>query len=214
MIAGDLPDIKCGPEIQRSIMEKIIVAALGDSITAGTPIWDPDPAVRREIGANLDERSQWPYWAALADPSLEFRNHGVNRERTDQIRARLTSAAQGADVMVIQGGINDVVQGRAQNLTVGDLRAMVREARGLGLRVAVTDVLPWNNGYPTKDETIRELNAAIAEMAREESVKLLQFFATLEDPERPGRMREDWTSDGNHPTLAGHRQLATAFGLP
>jgi lysophospholipase L1-like esterase len=195
-------------------MEKIIVAALGDSITAGTPLWDPDPAVRREIGAILDEESQWPYWAARADPSLEFHNHGVNRERTDQIRARLTSAAEGADVIVIQGGINDVVQGRSQDLTVADLRAMMRDARGLGLRVAVTDVLPWNNGYPDKDETIRELNAAIAETAREEGVKLLQFFATLEDAERPGRMREDWTSDGNHPTVAGHRQLATAFALP
>jgi lysophospholipase L1-like esterase len=195
-------------------MEKIIVAALGDSITAGTPLWDPDPAVRREIGAILDEESQWPYWAALTDPSLEFRNHGVNLERTDQIRARLTSAADGADVIVIQGGINDVVQGRSQDLTVGDLRGMVRDARGLGLRVAITDVLPWNNGYPDKDETIRALNAAIAGMAREEEVKLLQFFATLEDPERPGRMREDWTSDGNHPTVAGHRRLATAFELP
>ena len=84
---------------------------------------------------------------------------------------------------------------------------MVKDARDFGLRVAVTDVLPWNNGYPDKDETIRGLNRAIAEMAREEGVKLLQFFATLEDPERPGRMREDWTSDGNHPTVTGHRRL-------
>ena len=53
-------------------MDKFIVAALGDSITAGTPLWDPDPAVRRDIGAVLDEQSQWPYWAAMNDPHLSF----------------------------------------------------------------------------------------------------------------------------------------------
>ena len=110
-------------------MDKFIVAALGDSITAGTPLWDPDPAVRREIGAVLDEQSQWPYWAAMNDPSLEFRNHGVNLERTDQIRDRLSAAVEGADVIVIQGGINDVVQGRSKDLTVEDLRSMVKDAR-------------------------------------------------------------------------------------
>ena len=35
-----------------------IVAALGDSITAGSPYWDPDATVRASIGARLDERHQ------------------------------------------------------------------------------------------------------------------------------------------------------------
>jgi len=68
------------------------VAALGDSITAGSPYWDPDPAVRREIGEDIDEQSQWEYWASRASPGLEFRNHGVYGQRTDQIAARLESA--------------------------------------------------------------------------------------------------------------------------
>lgn len=195
-------------------MEKTIVAALGDSITAGTPLWDPDPRVRAGIGAALDERSQWPYWAAQHDPSVEFRNHGVNLERTDQIRGRLAAAAAGAEAIVIQGGINDVVQGRDAGETVADLRAMIEEARRLGLRAAVTDVLPWNNGYPDRHETILALNARIAALAAEEGVALLPFYATLEDPDRPGRMPEQWTTDGNHPNVEGHRRLATAFRLP
>ena len=40
-------------------MERLLVAALGDSITAGSPAWDPDPAVRERIGPALDERSQF-----------------------------------------------------------------------------------------------------------------------------------------------------------
>src|SRR5206468_7067942 len=48
------------------------VAVVGDSISAGSPLWDPDPAVRARIAAP-DEHSQWQWWAAQADPSLEFR---------------------------------------------------------------------------------------------------------------------------------------------
>lgn len=190
-------------------MKTIIVAALGDSITAGTPAWDPDPAVRARLGP-LNEASQWTYWAARENPALQLRNHGVDLERTDQIRERLPAALQGADALVVQGGINDVVQGRDPEATIDDLRAMVGDAKGAGLRVALTDVLPWNNGYPERFETILSLNAAIAELARDEEVLLLRFYATLDDPDRPGRMRPEWTSDGNHPSVEGHRLLGTA----
>jgi hypothetical protein len=126
----------------------LLVAALGDSITAGSPYWDPDPVVRRQIGPDLDERSQWEYWAARADPSLE-----------------------------------------------------------LGLRVVVCDVLPWNGGWPRTEQRIRELNELVAGLARDEGVPLLPFHETLEDAERPGRMREEWTSDGDHPSVEGYRRL-------
>ena len=43
----------------------LIVATLGDSITAGTPGWDPNPAVR-EAEAATDPQSQYQYWAALS----------------------------------------------------------------------------------------------------------------------------------------------------
>lgn len=41
-----------------------LVAALGDSITAGAPLWDPDPTVRALLGGAADERSQYEYWVA------------------------------------------------------------------------------------------------------------------------------------------------------
>jgi lysophospholipase L1-like esterase len=88
----------------------MIVVGLGDSITAGNPGYDPDPARQPFEGTNVE--SQYLYWAAKADPRIEFRNHGVGGERTDQIFARFAAATAGADVLVVQGGINDVVQGR------------------------------------------------------------------------------------------------------
>lgn len=190
-----------------------VVSALGDSITAGTPLWDPDLIVRETIGPALDERSQWQYWVGLKEAGLLFRNHGVNLERTDQIRARLDEAAAGADALVVQGGINDVVQQRAASASLADIREMVLEAKRRGLRVAVADVLPWNNGYPAHHQAIQALNDGIAAIATDQSIALLPFYSTLEDADRPGRMRTEWTDDGNHPTVEGHRQLANAFPL-
>src|SRR5436305_2466787 len=102
-------------------MAREIVAALGDSITAGSPGWDPDPAVRSGIDAPSPE-SSWEHWAALARPDIELRNYGVYGERTDEIARRLDACAAGADVLVVQGGINDVAQGRAVEAAAADLR--------------------------------------------------------------------------------------------
>jgi lysophospholipase L1-like esterase len=148
------------------------------------------------------------YWAARADPRLEFRNCGVYGERTDEIAARLDSCAAGAAVLVVQGGINDLVQGRSPEEAAANLRAMVRRGKELGLRIALADVLPWNNGWPDAEASIRALNARIAEIATEEDVVLLRFHDTLEDPEQPGRMRDEWAhADGDHPSVAGYRRL-------
>jgi len=65
-------------------VERTVVACLGDSITAGSPLWDPDPDVRTRIGAALDERSRWEWWAERRDATLDLRNHGVYGERADQ----------------------------------------------------------------------------------------------------------------------------------
>jgi lysophospholipase L1-like esterase len=193
----------------------IAVATLGDSITAGSPFWDPDPGVRERIGDDLDERSQWQWWAGRRHANLEFRNFGVYGQRTDEIMARLDACAAGADVLVVQGGINDVAQDRSTERAADNLRAMVRRGRELGLRVALADVLPWNGGYPRRAAAIDDLNARVRSLAAEEAVLLLPFHDTLADPERVGRMRNEWTSDGDHPSAEGYRRLGElAFSLP
>jgi lysophospholipase L1-like esterase len=188
----------------------MLVAALGDSITAGSPAWDPDPAVRAQI-ADPDPESQYEHWAARRDPNLQFRNSGIYGQRTDEIARRLEECAAGADVLIVQGGINDIAQRRPVEPAAETLRAMVERGRELGLHVVVADVLPWNNGYPDAEEPIRRLN----ELIRRLGAPVLAFHDTLEDPERPGRMREEWTSDGDHPSVEGYRLLGevVAAGL-
>jgi lysophospholipase L1-like esterase len=184
----------------------MIVATLGDSITEGSPL------LHRTEGG--DPRSSWQHWAAEADPSLEFRVSGVYGERTDQIAERVEECACGADVLIVQGGINDIAQGRSVVEAAGNLRSIIRRGKELVPRVLSVDVLPWNNGYPGAEPEIRQLNELIRELAAAESVAVLPFHDTLEDPERPGRMRPEWTDDGDHPSIEGYRRLGElAFRL-
>jgi lysophospholipase L1-like esterase len=153
----------------------------------------------------------WPAAAAAADPRLRFTLRAVYGKRTDEIAAWLEDAATGSEALVVQGGINDIAQGRPVADAAANLRAMVSRGQELGLRVAVADVLPWNNGWPAAEAPIRELNALIEGMG----VPVLPFHDTLEDPERPGRMRPEWTVEGDHPSLEGYRRLGElAFRLP
>jgi len=191
-------------------MERIVVAVVGDSISAGSPVWDPDPAVRARIPAP-DERSQWQWWAARADPRLEFRTTAVYGERTDQIAGRLDLVLDGADVLVVQGGINDVVQRRPPEEAARTLEAMLERGRAAGLALAFADVLPWNNGDGRAAADIVSLNEALALL----STTRLPFHDTLADPADPTRMADGLTDDGDHPSIAGHRLLGErAFRLP
>ena len=181
-----------------------VVACLGDSITEGSPYWD----ARRRVG---DPTGQWEHWARLLHSELEFRNHGIWGERTDEIARRFDEAIVGSDRLIVQGGINDIADGIPVETVAANLAAVVERALALGLPVAVCDVLPWNNGWPQQEAPIRALNERI----RGFGVPLLPFHDTLENPARPGRMKAEWCNeDGDHPSIAGYRRLGElAFRL-
>lgn len=192
------------------------VAALGDSITAGNPAYDPSPRARRLNGFGHDPRSQYEYWAQRADRRLRFRNCGIYGQTSAQIAARLRSCARGADALIVQGGINDVAQSLGQppplryaavSAAAATLGTIVGQAKRMGLKVAVADVLPWNNGYPVAAPLIDRLNRLIAAMARVERAKLLRFNEALASPHNPDLMTHRLTADGDHPSIAGYRRL-------
>ncbi|MFZ0342829.1 MAG: GDSL-type esterase/lipase family protein, partial [Gaiellaceae bacterium] len=171
--------------------------------------WDPDPTVRARI-PEPDERSQWQWWALQSDARLEFRTTAVYGERTDQIARRLDLVLDGADLLVVQGGINDVVQRRPVEEAAQTIETMLERGRAAGLAFAVADVLPWNNGDARTADDIRRLNVLIERLG----APLLPFHDTLADPADPARMRDGLTDDGDHPSIDGHRLLGErAFRL-
>ena len=170
--------------------ETALVAALGDSITEGS-------------GAKTD----FEYWAHEARPELEFRNCGIFGQRTDEIAQRLDDCAEDANILIVQGGINDIAQGRPVADAADDLTSMVRRGQELSLDVYLTDVLPWNNAHPAADGSIAELNRLIGEIGAEEGVPVIGFHDALENPREPGVMKAEYTDDGDHPSTEGYRVL-------
>lgn len=193
-----------------------MVAALGDSITAGNPGYDPSPRARAALGFGHDPRSQYEYWAHIKDPRLRFRNCGVYGQPSAEIAARLRKCARGAGALIIEGGINDIADGLAappalHRLAVTEaatnLGQMVEEGKHLGLKVAIANVLPWNRGYPQAAPLIRRLNRLIGAMANVEAVPVLPFNQALASPRNPNLMTHNLTADGDHPSIAGYRRL-------
>jgi len=182
-----------------------VIATLGDSIVAGSPQWDPDKSVRDGF-PSVDENSQWQR-TVQALPPADLRNCGAWGERTDQIAGRFDTCAKGADAIVIQGGINDIVQGRPVKDAARDLGCLVDRAIAADLPVAIADVLPWNNGYPDAAPEIRDLNKRIHAIAKARGIPTLPFFGTLEDPKAKDRMRVTLTIEGDHPNVAGYRLI-------
>jgi lysophospholipase L1-like esterase len=192
------------------------VAALGDSITAGNPLYDPDPAQRDALGFAADPESQYEYWASESNLDLDFVNCGVFGERTDEIARRLPGCAEDADLVIVQGGINDIAQtlgsdpegmSNAVSAAAANIDKMLAEADEMGLDTAVANVLPWNNGHPDADDPIEDLNADIAGIAKRRDVPLLDFHGALEARDAPGTMAPQYTDDGDHPSIEGYRIL-------
>lgn len=203
------------PAPTRRPSRPLLVATLGDSITAGAPLWDPNPAIRAQLGDSPTPQSQYQYWARRRlGAQVRFRNCGVSGEVTEQIVTRLDACAAGAQVLIVQGGLNDIARGLSVDEAAANLRTMVRRGKARGLRVAIAELLPWNNGHPQATPRIRRLNRLIAAIARDEGARVLPWHRAIEDPARPGRMRRDWTIEGDHPSAAGYRRLGEAVKLP
>lgn len=202
------------PRTTTTVAPTALVAALGDSITAGAPRWDPDPAVRSQLAPPLDRRSQYGYWVERADDGSDVRNCGVSGELTAEIEARLDGCADGAELLIVQGGLNDIAQGIEPPEIARNLREMVLRGRVLGLDVAIAELLPWNNGGDAGAAAIRDLNRRIERIAREEGARRLPWYRLLEDPGAPGTMLARFTADGVHPSVAGYRRLAASVELP
>jgi lysophospholipase L1-like esterase len=178
-------------------MTGIVVAVVGDSISAGSPLWDPDPSVRARIGAAADERSQWQWWASAQDQRLEFRTRAAYGKRTDEIAAFVDDVAAGSNVLVVQGGINDVAQGRSVEDAARNLAGIAEHGRRLDLKVVLADVLPWPNGDDRAARDVARLNELVHAV---EGVTQLPFHDTLAP-------LEGWSDDGDHPSVEGHRLL-------
>ncbi len=189
---------------------KTIIVALGDSTTAGTPLFkSPVEAPPRGEG---DETSQFSYWLMQTHPEWDVRNRGVNGERSDQIAARWDRdvAADRPAAVIIIAGVNDVYQGRPVDHVTSQLRAMYDRASAAGIPVIAGSIVPYNTATAEQNATMHAINAWIrAEADRDSNITFADTRGAAARDDNPDML--SGSPDGLHPDIDGYRRMATVI---
>ena len=130
----------------------------------------------------------------------------------------------GADVVIIQQGINDIIHPVGEKVNVfrpmsdlptvqqliDGLKAYIAQARSFGYRVYVGTLLPMG-GWRTDAPFRQEMRHAYNDFIRTTDLidGCIDFDKALRDPERPDHFLPEYDSgDHLHPSKAGYEQMA------
>jgi len=188
----------------------MIVVCLGDSTTAGTPLFK-SPLEAPPDGAG-DERSQYPYWLRQAQPAWRVVNCGINGQRSDEIAARFDRdvLAQHAGAVIIIAGVNDVYQGRDASHVTQQLDGMYRRAHAHGIPVIAGSIVPYNTATADQNARMHAINAWIgAESAARTGLHFVDTRAATAAAGDPDRLAG--SPDELHPDIDGYRRMAEAL---
>jgi lysophospholipase L1-like esterase len=187
-----------------------LIVALGDSTTAGTPLFlSPLEAPPEGQG---DVRSQFAYWLMQKRPDWRVLNRGVNGERSDQIAARFDRdvLAERPDAVIIIAGVNDVYQGRPAAQVTPVLQGLYERAARAAIPIVAGSIVPYNTATPAANAVMREINRWIQdEAARRPNLRFADTRAATAAAEDPDRLAG--SPDGLHPDVDGYRRMAEAL---
>jgi len=190
----------------------IVIVALGDSTTAGTPGWKS--GLEAPPAGSGDETSQYGYWLMQSQPGWRVINHGVDGERSDQIRGRFERDVvdHAPRAVVILAGVNDVYQGREAQHVIEQLAAMYERAKRAGIAVVAATIVPFNTATAGQNTRMHEINAWIREFATtSDHVTFVDTRAAVAASNDADRLFE--SPDDLHPSAAGYRRMAEAIEL-
>ena len=166
-----------------------VILALGDSLTAGFGLAQPD-SFTVQLEAAL----------AKAGTVAKIKNAGVSGDTSAGGRARLAWAlAEKPDAVMIELGANDGLRGLNPKRTEANLDAIIAMAKAQGLLVLLTGMrAPPNLGV----EYGEEFNSLFARLARKHEVLFYPFF--LEGVAALPTLNQ---ADGIHPNGQGVAEI-------
>jgi len=187
----------------------LVIVALGDSTTAGTPGFR-SPAESPPAGSGNPE-SQYGYWMRERHPDWKVINRGINGQRSDQILRRFDSdvLSNKPEVLIVLAGVNDLYQGVPVEDIQNVLKEIYKKAEENNIKVVACTVLPYNNITPDVLEDMMILNRWIKFYAKEKGLGFTDTFRAVEDPEKPRTLPN--SPDGLHPDVTGYRKIGNAI---
>lgn len=166
------------------------IVFLGDSLTAGLglPQSQAFPSV-------ISEKLQAEGYSA------DVVNAGISGDTAAGGRRRLTWALDGnVRVLVIALGANDGLRGNPVSAMKANLQAIIRDAKGRGIKVLLLGMEAPPNFGP---EYTAEFREAFRDLAKEEDVPFVRFF--LDGVAGVPALNQP---DGLHPNAEGARRVA------
>jgi lysophospholipase L1-like esterase len=193
-----------------TVDQRITIVGMGDSTTAGTPGWLS--RIEAPPEGSGDETSQYAYWLMQTRPEWRVLNHGVNGERSDQIRGRFERdvVEHAPRAVVIIAGVNDVYQGREPQHVIEQLVAMYERATRVEIRVVAGTIVPYNTATEAQNAAMRTINDWIRRFATDtRDIDFADTRAAVADPGNPDRLAD--SPDDLHPSSKGYREMAGAI---
>ena len=189
----------------------LIIVALGDSTTAGTPGFKS--ALEAPPNGAGDVESQYAYWLTTTHADWRVLNRGVDGERSDHIRARFQRDVVDAhaDAVVIVAGVNDVYQGRSAASVQPELEAMYTAARAARIVVVAGSIIPYDTAGADENARMHAINDWIRTYAaaHPEAMVFCDTRAAVAPPGQPDRLVS--SPDGLHPSPQGYKLMAEAL---
>ena len=151
---------------------------------------------------------------------LQYESYGLSGEN----RFAHEVPTDGADVVIIQQGINDIIHPVGEDVNVfrpmsdlptveqliEGLKTYIAKARSFGYRVYVGTLLPMG-GWRTDAPFRQEMRHAYNEFIRTTELidGCIDFDKALRDPENPNHFRPEYDSgDHLHPSAKGYKRMA------
>ncbi len=197
----NIPSVGAGPQ-------KTVIAALGDSTTAGTP-FAKSPLEAPPDGSG-DPQGQYSYWIMHWRPEWEVLNYGIAGQTSIQIRARFDDIVnRGPRYIIILAGVNDIYQGLPIKVVAENLLWMYQQAQGHSIMPVAATVLPFDEASLTQAQAIDDLNTWIKNAAEKMRIPIADLNAAVRDPGDPHRL--NGSPDGIHPDIGGYRKMGLAL---
>ncbi len=188
------------------------ILGFGDSLTAGSPGYDP----AYDYG---DERSQYGFW--LLEESrktgyhdISFTNRGVLGELAEWMPDRLLVELRDAfyDFVIIMGGSNDIGWGRPIDSIKNSLNKMWKIALDNSHQVIACTIPPIGSFYPDIQTAQNSINIYILNnnFTSNTLFTAVDTFASLSN--QNGLLQRAYDSgDGLHLSIEGYKKLGEAI---
>jgi lysophospholipase L1-like esterase len=193
-----------------NLQQPLVWVMTGDSITHGAKWLGPE----RSYPELIQERVRW----TLQRRRDLFINSGISGERTGGLLADFDWRVIHfkPDVVSIMIGMNNAVAGpEGRQAFAADLREMIRRVRAAGAIPVLhrTNTIDLESGNPAAlaRADLPAYNAAIAAVATEMDLILVDHWAHWEKTKPVVTELRAWLADPIHPNGAGHRQFAIEF---